>query len=109
MKDIIACNSFPNMNLCAFIGVEDRKESDCIIMDNPLKEIKKHIKEMFWGESVVDKILQPLVISIMPDIIPSEKQGFMGVADKILPKRFEKNFIIFKLVKRSINKEKSAI
>jgi len=47
MKEIIACKNFPNINLCGLICVADRKESDCIIIDNPLKEITKQINEIF--------------------------------------------------------------
>jgi len=58
---------------------------------------------------VEDSVLQPFVISNMPDIIPVEKLGFIGVIDKILPNRLERMFIIFRFVKRSINKEKREI
>lgn len=65
------------MNLCAFIGVLFRKESDCIIIDRPLNAIKKLMSEIESGLIVFDSIFAPFVISTMPDIILGANSVFI--------------------------------
>ena len=87
------------MNFIDFIFVCERKESDCIIIEMPLKEIIDEMKARESGVMLEDNVLTPFVISIMPDITPWKSavcSGFKlkinGIKEKTL--RFVKMVII---------------
>ena len=93
------------MNFIGFMFVCERKESDCIIIEIPLKEIIAEIKERESGVMLEDSIFTPFVISMMPDITPWKSAVFSGLKLKIDGIK-EKTW---RFVKSVIINEKSAI
>ena len=65
---MIACKAFPKINFIGLIFVFERKESDCIIIEIPLKDIIEEINASEMGVMFTERSFAPLVISTMPDI-----------------------------------------
>lgn len=83
-KDKMAWNILASINFKALIGHLFKKDSDCIIIEKPLKAIIKEINETESGVMLFDRKFAPLVISIMPDIIPSASSGFIESFSNII-------------------------
>ena len=82
-----ACTLFVINKKCVFICVPDKKAFDWIIIDNPENDMSIHDKltdNEGQEEKRMDNSLQPLVTSIMPDIIPWAKLDGMPIISKIL-------------------------
>ena len=68
----MACSSLPRTNLPFLMSVSAKKESDCMIMEMPLKPMTKPISASESGVWTEESAFAPFVISTMPDIIPSK-------------------------------------
>lgn len=80
-----ACINLANMKNHFLIGALLKKEKDCIIIEKPPKAIIIEIKETESGDMLAERAFEPFVISIMPDIIPRAKSGFIwSLANKTL-------------------------
>jgi len=97
------------MNLPFLIGVEERKVSDCIIIEIPLKLMIKLIRLTDLIERVDESTFAPLVISIMPDIVPVSNAESILSTENIGLSILLRKSITFKLVKRSIKRAKIVI
>ena len=94
----IISTHFDKMKLCAFIFAVFKNESDCIIIEIPLKEISPQIAGMF-GVFKSESSFTPLVTSIKPNkkplIVSDETFG------KIFPRMVDKVKKIFSRSKTS--------
>ena len=70
------CKSLPKMKKIGFMFVLDKKERDCIIIENPLNDMIEEIKDKERGVMFLDNCFTPFVISTMPDITLCESAMF---------------------------------
>lgn len=76
------------------------------MIEKPPKEMRELIKQIESFDLKFDSILMPLVISIMPDITPSESPVFSGNEPKTGEISFAKNIVTLSLFKMPIKSAK---